>query len=114
MLINSKTYQLVTSPILKTHQLKTSLTSSTLNPISPQPHQLKTLSTQNSKTCQPHQLVTSPFHNLINSKNHHLKTSKPYSTHNPNNLKNLSTQKLKLLFLSLQNHSNFRAILAKI
>ena len=81
-----------------------------------QPHQLKNLSTQKLKTLlthnftnsQTYQLTNSPTQKLINSK------TQKFTNSQPQQLKNSSTQKLKLLFLSLQNPSNFRAILAKI
>ena len=94
---NSLIRQLTNSQTCQPHQLK--------NLTILKAHQLKKLPTYKLKTYQLKnliniKLINSQTQNLINSQTHHLKTS--------------STQKLKLVFLFLQNLSNFHFVLAKI
>ena len=81
---------------------------------------------QRAKTNQPidykdhgnpttHECANSKTHQPINSQTHQLKNTSTHQLKNSSiqKLKKSSTQKLKLLFFILQQHSNFRCILAK-
>ena len=94
---NSRMRQLINP---STHKLKNSSIQKLKKSSAHQPTNSLIHKFINSKKSSTHQLINSSTHKLINSKNHQLKKS--------------STQKLKLLFFILQQHSNFRCILAKI
>ena len=99
---NSKTHQPINS---QTHQLKNTST-----------HQLKNSSIQKLKKSSAHQPTNSSTYKLINSSTHQLINLSTHKLINSqiHQLKKSSTQKLKLLFDILQQHSNFRCILAEI
>ena len=72
---------------------------------------LTSSSTQKLIKSKAYLLTSSSTQKLIYLRTHLLKNSSTQKTHL---LKSSSTQKLKLLSFILQNHSNFRAVLAKI